>query len=513
MAKNKTPIIKSFREKGGTFCTFNSAIEDIGLNINEKQNKVRLSHYAILDIPKCDYTNNLSVDDASIKNVFNLLSSPGAFYLTHNDDNINNSSVGPTTNIAQSFMSYALNMEAVVRNQNNMSSNYDYTTHLSVSERVFWKWLKETGAIRWVRLNDTSYFKEESDSECYNSVVKSFGKIDAVAQRSSDYGMYNEVYVNIPSSFGKNSNILFKQIEDNNYSFGKAYAAGATHIHNLEGHENDEIVLKTGLYNKGYYDYISTMDSSYFINPIWFEDGNYPINTANDYGAYFIVDNSVGVNASLNDVITINDNTIKYKIKRSKLDCMSIELDCNNIAKALKKDIDELTYDKLNSELSEDYDYTFNTILVYYSIYDDNDNILATNLYGVYFIDAPIVILNNGYISNENFYNFEIPRLTKKKSSIEGFGNSYSFKLNIRTSSIYDDKVTPIYDNSSSENSLVEDFNEVVSELKKSVSLLNKHTKNTEILVNKYDEIYQMFLNIYNDVEKIKQDIVKIKNN
>lgn len=523
MTKLKTPIIKSFREKGGTFCTFNSAIEDIGLNVNEKQNKVRLSHYAILDIPNCDYNDTTEI------NKFNLLSSPNAFYLTHCDEEINNKNVTPATNMAQSFMSYALNMEAVIRNQNNTNTTYDYTTHLSVSERVFWKWLKETGAIRWERAHtfidgqkneneySDTYFTEPNDEvNKYNSVVKAFGKIDAVSQRSSDYGIYNEVYVNIPSSFGKNSNILFKQLSDDNYKFGTVYAGRTSQNNNLEGHINDSNILNTGLYNKGYYDYssaTSVVSPCYTLNgqsnKFWYN--NYTISESNDFNAFYITDSSIENitnNSSLNDVITIKDASIDYKILRSKLDCMMLELDCINLSKAL--DVDNITYDKLNTTMSSDVDYKFNTILVYYSIYDDTDNIIATNLYGVYFIDSPIKV-NNAYYKNEHFYDFELPRLTKKKSSIEGFGTSYSFKLNIRTSSIYDDKETEIYDNSSSENSLISDFSSVVNELNNSILLLNKHTKNTEVLINKYNELYQMYTNLFNDIERLKTELNNIK--
>ena len=49
----RTPLIKP-RAQGGTFYTFASALEDIGLNINELGNKVMLSHYALLDLPPFD---------------------------------------------------------------------------------------------------------------------------------------------------------------------------------------------------------------------------------------------------------------------------------------------------------------------------------------------------------------------------------------------------------------------------------------------------------------------------
>lgn len=538
MAKIKTPIIKAFREKGGTFCTFNSAIEDIGLNINEKGNNVKLSHYAILDIPNCDYSNS-----NPNKNVFNLLTPCGAFAQTINDEKYTGD---VTKNIAQSFMSYALNMESVIRNQNEMNSSYDFTTPVSISERVFWKWLKETGAIRWqfaskynedgsenIEEKNYNYFVEEKDNSKeggYSRVVKAFGAIDGVSQRSSDYGMYNEVYVNIPTSFGYMNNIFFKSVEDNNYKYNQKYKANTTSYLTLEGCEKDNHILNSGLKNLGYFDYYSNIDTSfnYYLNgeknKKWFND----VIKTSDFSAYYITDKKVDSStSSLNDYIEIKDSsndTLLYSITRSKVDCVSIEMNCDNISKILN--INSTTYDELCTKENKENNniennYNFNTILIYYSIYDDNNNLLATNLYGVYFLDSPLSKSDDDYIKNRNFTNFEIPRLFKRQSSSKGFGTSYSFRLNIRTSSIYDDRDSDIYDNSSSENSIVNDFNNVVFSLNNTINLLSKYTKYTETLKNKYDEVYNLFLSVndklallekeYNSIKKYDEDIKEIK--
>ena len=352
MANIKTPIIKPFRTKGGTFCSFNSAIEDIGLNINENSNKVRLSHYVVLDIPNCDYS------DKSEVNKFNLLTPYDAFYKTINDeDNAVKNSVN--ANIAQSFMSYALNMESVVRNQNNIYSSYDFTTHLSISERVFWKWLKETGAIRWERAStykdgvenaeekNTTYFVEEKDSSIYKRVIKGFGSIDAVSQRSGDYGMYNEIYVNIPSSFGQVKNVFFKRVEDNNYKSGTTYTANVNNFFNLEGYEDKSTNFDSGLKNVGYFDYSDIKKNNNFIyytngikNNLWFTK---PI-SSNEFNAYYITDKHIDNKSSLNDLIEIKHKSSEdspeetlFQIKRSKLDCLTMEFEPSKIANILEK--------------------------------------------------------------------------------------------------------------------------------------------------------------------------------
>ena len=86
MPKTRTPIIKP-RTQGGTFYTFASALEDVGLNINELKNKVSLSHYVLLNLPAFDVS-------------------------TFTDDSLNQ---GDYT-FAEHFQNYALNMETVLRN-------------------------------------------------------------------------------------------------------------------------------------------------------------------------------------------------------------------------------------------------------------------------------------------------------------------------------------------------------------------------------------------------------------
>ena len=180
-----------------------------------------------------------------------------------------------------------------------------------------------------------------------------------------------------------------------------------------------------------------------------------------------------------------NGDEINYKFLRSNYDCLMLDVN-------LESDYYErgITHDSLAFEGTE---YYFNTILLYYSIYDTNNNLLATNLYGVYFIDSPVPLQDSINSDSGNIQSqaikFQLPTLHKIKSTEDGFGTSYAFRLNMRTSSIYDDYNIKIDDNSSSENSIVGDFNNVVANLNKTINLLNKHVKNTDILVSKITEL------------------------
>lgn len=509
MGNVKTPIIRPLRTKGGTFYTFASAMEDIGLNIAEKKNKIRLSHYAVLDIPNTNENYKPSVEDENdnnIKNCFNFYSCPDALGKRlgiNGEGNMESHLLTQSANdaIAQSFMSYALNMESAIIND----INYDYSTSLTVSERVFWKWLKESGAIRWYKDNNGNIREgDKNHNNNYINVVKSFGKIDGVSQRSSDYGMYNEVYVNIPSSFGTSTPILFKQVSDNNYGFKRRYISNNI---NLIGYDDNSIintVKDSSICKYGFYDYSDITESA----KIYYSLDNQNNKIWSDEYAKNILDNNVNMYLTDSEVNDKENNLIEiitsdsddglypnYKILRSKYDCMMLDILLNN-EEYLNEDYDSLST-KIESE-----DYQFNTILLYYSVYDINDNILATNLYGVYFIDSPVPSY-----SNNTSYEFEIPRLNKLKSTNDGFGTSYSFRLNMRTSSIYDNSDLSIYDNSSSENSIINDFNDVVSNLNESIKLLGKHTKHTYILTEKYNTMYDEILNITNKLAEINNNV------
>lgn len=479
MGNNKTTIIQPLRSKGGTFYAFASAVEDIGLNINESLNTVKLTHYALLNIPKTYKKDNTTI------NKFNLRANIGA--LSETNDGSDSEIIKNNTEISKSFMSYALNLETALLNE----SSYDYSTSLSVSERVFWKWLKETGAIRWYKDADGNIREGDPNgtSNNYNRVVQAIGKIDGVAQRSSEYGMYNEVYVNIPSSLGTTEPILFNEIEDENYKYGKKIPFFDSSA--LIGHSN----------TNGYYDYYQNYND---INCVTTNGNgskswvNFGANVGNEICAYYIDEKPKN-----NDPYTINikkDDEYDFTILRSKYDCLCLDLNLKNELYDNYNSYDDLSMTEYST------DYNFNTILVYYSIYDKNNNIIATNLYGVYFINGSNIDVNTNI-------QFEIPSLRKMKSSNEGFGTSYAFRLNIRTSSIYDETSAPIIDNSGSANTIISDFNGVICKLNDSIKLLSNHVKIADKLSYKYDDVNTKLINIIEQLTTLRKDVNGILSN
>ena len=400
MGKNKTPLICGLRDNSATFYTFGSAIEDIGLNINERNNKVVLSHYVSLNLPKISIDGSLnSIDLTKIA-----------------DSGVNLNVLDINSYLPDNVQNYVLNFETLLRNQ----GNYDYSLSSTVTERVFWKWLQKTGAISFQNADASGNFYTEDITNPSDCVIKGFGQITTSSQSSNSYNINNETYIMIPSSYGQMKYIMKPQV-DNNYILGFDYTKTSTENHVLEGHSNMDIT--TVPFRYAYYD-------------------------DQEAGTYKATDNK---------------------------ECLVFDFSLSDLKKHFNDDT--LTYDKLaiNSEYFLSSEYDFNTILVYYTIYDSVGNSIATNLFGMMVLNSPEEIVPN------NANNIIIPSYKKKRSTTNSFGSSYSFRLNIQTASIYDDTTDTIYDYSTAESATISDFNGAISNLNTAVSILKN---NAVVLAN-----------------------------
>ena len=420
---NRTPILRKLRDNGATLYVFPSASEDIGLNLNSRATGVAMSHYALLNIP-----NLYGKGDESTK-------------------------------LATGLQNYVMNMETVLLN----NDNYNYQEYHTVSERVFWHWLYKNR--KKLVLDQTK--KDGSKSDIYysekfkgnkNRIVQCFGSIDAGNSLSTEFGMFNETYVNVPSSYG-NGPVFFKHVQDSsesNYIWGREYKV-ETDADALQGRKGKMSVLKI-----------------------------------------------------LEDEIPQYDNNNSYSIT----DALEIVKDPSEIQEALKEytgkdDIIINSYDDVNIDNKEqfkdtDFDITsnavefeFNTILLYYSVYDSEDttkSAYAINLFGVVFLDSAQSVDANG--------SKKIEVLKKKKSfsSFNGgnfFGNSYSFRVNIKTMSVYDNTDSIIQDNTTMSSITSVDFSDVVSNLNRAIDVMNTNVQSTMAIQDNYMKILQ-----YHDDQK-----------
>ncbi len=433
----RTPLIKP-RMQGGTFYTFASALEDIGLNINELGNKVMLSHYALLDIPPFD-ANDMKVH-------------------TNYSDIVDDASVGKYI-FADSFQNYVLNMETVVRNHRL----YDFSNAITVSERVFWKWLQHTGLLHLKQdENNSNYYVE--DCEYGDTVVKCFGYINSGAQRSDDYSMYNETFVQVPSSFGR-MRVLFRPAEDDNYykvnEYGSTMVDGSLSgkIENItEAELEDDKIKKTSISADAIFD----TDSSYIVS--------------------------------------------------ADSDILTIELSLDRLRQYYNEET--LTYDDLAiydssymPEKPQDEDletFNFNAALIYYSVYDSTGkNILATNAYGLLLFDD-----TENVLGEEDKYRFY--RFTKKQATSTKSGTSYSFRLNIKASSIYSGDIT-VNDNSTPAYSMATDFNDTIKNLNTAINILKTNANHLAVIESDYRSLKQFTVDALSKEEELEKTVNELK--
>jgi hypothetical protein len=235
--------------------------------------------------------------------------------------------------------------------------------------------------------------------------------------------MFNETYINIPTSYGAGP-VFLKSSYDNNYR-AKTYRSA-----------NGGAALEGRDYDNKYNSYLGDETPMY--------DQNAGYNTVSS-----VVNGPDGLEI-VKDIDTLQRIARRHF---SKLEGAAKDSDPN---------INISSYDDINVDINNifniDTEFEFNAILLYYSIYNQDDTIKtpqATNLFGIIFLDSP-------RISNTEEETFQIPTFKKIKSTSERFGNSYSFRVNIKTLSVYDNTDAIIQDNTtmSSINSI--DFSDVI---------------------------------------------------
>ena len=410
----RTPLLRPLRDNGATLYVFPSANEDIGLNLNSRATCVAMSHYALLNLPVM--FGNTDPKSESIA-------------------------------IATDLQNYMMNLECTLLNQDS----YNYQEYHTVSERAFFHWLKSFGTrhIKDSKLNldrtqnsNDVYYKETDNT---NRVVQCFGAIDAGNSLSTEFGMFNETYVNIPTSYG-NGPVFFKQVQDTsetNYIYGKTYNAGDSE--HLQGRKNNVDTLKILSDVKPKYD----SDTSYTLNDAY--EIVKDINEIQSACRAFTNDKNIQINS-------YDDVNIDQKTQFSGKYCDITSNPC---------------------------EFGFNAILLYYSVYDQNDTTktaYAINLFGIVFLDSPSSVQNG---------QAKIPSLIKKKSfgganKANFFGNSYSFRVNIKTLSVYDNTDAMIQDNTTMSSINSVDFSDVVSNLNRAIDVMNTNVQSTMAIQDAY---------------------------
>lgn len=452
-----TPFIRRINTGGGgTFYIFQSSAEDLTLSISETANrKLIFSKFALLNIP--DILEEPSLNTLKLKAI------PGAYFqvdpMVSTDWNFH---------FAESFQNYCLNLETSILSD----TNYDYDIPLTISERVFWKWLKEMGGIRFqeygVDGSNNILYTEEENSSIYNRVVKYIGKIDYINNIFSSINSYTEVYVHIPTECGEVPDVLFKIPGDGlptedvpdtdpyNFISGKTFTKDNNDINDeiIMGHEYDEI-HPDSLRILAFYDNDigNPLLDGISTTPLWLyrRPDNSSASYVKDYysnrtGSNWWYDNTTDTNQyilssnffdpsndylalSSTEITTEEDDVYATKLIRSRLEGTVIDWNVSDYTNVYYDGNYETLLDLARTPQSGDFE--FNAILIYYDLFDSLTDItttskpLASNLFGVLFLNK---------VESTSLGGGTIPRFTKcvPNEIFNINGNSYGFKLNIK---------------------------------------------------------------------------------
>jgi hypothetical protein len=440
------PFIRPIQIQGGTFYTFPSASEDLGFTFNNDGKQFKFSKYALLNIPDI---KRPAQGPLNYENYVQFDSIPGAFKYVVNSKTQN-------LMLAESLQNYTLNLETMV----TAFETYNPNELQSVSERVFFKWLKDIGALRFKEASTAESpltaglrFTEEASSDIYSRVVQYIGEIDVVNSVKNKAEAFSEVYVHVPTKDGATPLVLFKSLSDVNYFSNlnivnaPADPANTEYIYGRNSlQENPAGLVTAAFFDSDVQTYGATAgltaggvippttegdyqlfkydaSTSNFLIDWWF-----PYPEANSYwtdppaitGTFddprndsFMIRGVKQGSASSQDVV----------FQRSRLDGISLDFSTNSYYPIASNPAIK-SFSDFNS-LPETVSFEFNTVLLYYDIIDVSSGTSSTNLFGVLFLDnVEDTLSGGGYI----------PRLKKfKPNRISGLnGNSYGFKINLK---------------------------------------------------------------------------------
>ena len=470
-----TPFIRQVRQSGGTLYIFNSSTEDLNFLINESDERgFKWSKFVLLDIPDELRPTNRR------ENYIQYDAIPGAFENTLNKT--------PENKLAESFQNYCMNIETLL----TQDSRYDEELKRTVSERVFFKWLKELGALRFRQATTTeasantdgARFVEEDRTQDndYRRVVQYIGDIDMVNSNKFQTTSYSEVYVHVPISHGNTPRVLFNTIPDNNYRQNTVYQYNPANPANapyLVGRAPQD-THPMGLSTLAFYDSkANTFDPSGYtlrrevINPDgtrtfvngWYYDN--PI--SNSYIT------SRNFSDQQNDRLRITGKGPyigrNLNVLRSRLDGISLDFEEENYYGIV-------TNPGINSfsqynQANNSQPFQFNAVLIYYDVFEKpTPENKESNLLGVLFLNKPVARSAGGST---------MPRLSKfKPNPITGDnGNAWGLKVNLKLDvSASDTQIETVVNEYNTYS--MELFLEAMSELKRTGDSLD--TINTQFI-------------------------------
>ena len=154
-----------------------------------------------------------------------------------------------------------MNFETVLLNQ----ESYNYQNTATVSERVFWHWMKEIGALNPEKYTEIKVDNSKNYYYCLDGkdrLIQCFGSIDSGNKVHSEFGMYNETYINVPSSYGAGP-VFFTQVFDENYKPGSYVGDSVLY---LEGRSDQtDYISYSNNHDHPYFDITNKVNQNKYI--------------------------------------------------------------------------------------------------------------------------------------------------------------------------------------------------------------------------------------------------------
>jgi len=405
--------------------TFQSAAEDLsftGMGASSTT-KMEFTKYALLKIPTIEapINNANSIQFNAIEGAFVQGLSPSG-----------PPPEGDRVDLAQSLQNYLLNMETILIRSDEYNPNLD----LNTSERLFWKWMKEIGAMRYrqavvgekIPELTAKRFVEEDDNDIpsqaniYDAVVKYIGEIEMVGNQRYNANSYRQLYFMVPTMEGSTPVVLFKSVADDNYYAGQVIKqVGNENIEYIQGRGPNDDPTAAGLSAIAFYDQTLPFGSINYTmnavpNDVWFK-----YNTPNGPNAYYT--DAVFEDPN-NDLILRVSGPTSLTYFRSRLDGIMIDWDYANY-KAFQDNTSFKSFHDFNKSVDAG-DFEFNAILLYYDLFEESTpDQRTTNLYSIIFLDDLINTSTAGG-AIETLFKVKPDPVTRKQ------GNAYGIVLNLR---------------------------------------------------------------------------------
>lgn len=411
-----TPILKPLNANGTTFYTFSSAARDLSKCMANTQKEFVFSHFVCINIPDFINTNNYDRNNTSQKNHSSYCPGTGgsSAQLDKNftqlggihdllcRDSEGNKVKSTSQELVETLQDYVFNYEELL-----LSQSKDNDTDRSVAERIFWHWMKETGAINWTfdqakiapylqNHKQARFVEGNSKLPKYENVVKYIGNIDITNNVDIANEAYTEIYVHIPSEAGNTPVVLFKQEFDGNFSAEHKAQVSNDQTLILGQHEIDQpcpIDLRA-LYDSEPSD---SDPAKYYKNGgVVAYDNTQPL--TKEYKVFY-------------------ENGYEVNTYKTDLDGVCIDFDTNSYADIVLNNIPNMNeFNKTGNS------FEFNAVLVYYDIVDVSSQTRTSNLYGILFLDD---------VKSDFWDYFQRYPKYKPVAGVQN-GNSYGFKLNLR---------------------------------------------------------------------------------